>query len=247
VNEAVIQPSVERVLDPEFQASVKGYASEATKKAAQVGSVANEFVLSWCPSLRLIILMLPSGGGRPPWVLMLLAKLPVSLVSLVARWGGAAAPTPAMARSLNSTTLRTTIPRTMTKTKTTFSTTSSHRAVTSIPVQAQWPRLTPPPLLVQRRRMNGEMSGRISDQQTCIPIHTPYGSRYIPLLCTCHWHYSASINWTMPRRNLITCSWQLGPLPRGSTSKLSAHHRLSKNQRYHSESCLRSATWRWFS
>jgi hypothetical protein len=137
VNEAVIQPSVERVLDPEFQASVKGYASEATKKAAQVGSVANEFVLSWCPSLRLIILMPPSGGGRPPWVLMLLAKLPVSLVSLVARWGGAAAPTPAMARSLNSTTLRTTIPRTMTKTKTTFSTTSSHRAVTSIPVQAQ--------------------------------------------------------------------------------------------------------------
>jgi ADP-ribosylation factor GTPase-activating protein 1 len=43
VNESIIQPGMERVLDPEFQANVKGYASEAGKKVTQVGSAANEW------------------------------------------------------------------------------------------------------------------------------------------------------------------------------------------------------------
>jgi ADP-ribosylation factor GTPase-activating protein 1 len=43
VNESVIQPGMERVLDPEFQATVKGYASEASKRAAQAGTAANEW------------------------------------------------------------------------------------------------------------------------------------------------------------------------------------------------------------
>lgn len=43
VNENVIQPGMERVLDPEFQASVKGYAAEAGKRAGQVGATANEW------------------------------------------------------------------------------------------------------------------------------------------------------------------------------------------------------------
>lgn len=43
VNENVIQPGVDRVRDPNFQASVKGYMTEAQKKAAIVGSTANEW------------------------------------------------------------------------------------------------------------------------------------------------------------------------------------------------------------
>lgn len=43
VSENVIQPGVERVTDPNFQASVKGYMSEAQKKALMVGNSANEW------------------------------------------------------------------------------------------------------------------------------------------------------------------------------------------------------------
>jgi ADP-ribosylation factor GTPase-activating protein 1 len=43
VNESIIQPGMERVLDPELQASVRGYASAAGQKATQVGAVANEW------------------------------------------------------------------------------------------------------------------------------------------------------------------------------------------------------------
>lgn len=43
VTENVIQPGVEKVTDPNFQASVKGYMTEAQKKAAFVGSTANEW------------------------------------------------------------------------------------------------------------------------------------------------------------------------------------------------------------
>ncbi|KAF9534672.1 ArfGap-domain-containing protein [Crepidotus variabilis] len=43
VNESVIQPGVERVSDPDFQAGVKGYLTEAQQKAASVGSTANEW------------------------------------------------------------------------------------------------------------------------------------------------------------------------------------------------------------
>lgn len=43
VNENVIQPGVDRVRDPNFQASVKGYMTEAQKKATIVGSTANEW------------------------------------------------------------------------------------------------------------------------------------------------------------------------------------------------------------
>ncbi|KAF8969410.1 hypothetical protein BDZ97DRAFT_1795489 [Flammula alnicola] len=43
VAENVIQPGVEKVTDPNFQASVKGYMTEAQKKAAMVGSSANQW------------------------------------------------------------------------------------------------------------------------------------------------------------------------------------------------------------
>ena len=43
VSENVIQPGMERVTDPNFQASVKGYMSEAQKKALMVGNTANEW------------------------------------------------------------------------------------------------------------------------------------------------------------------------------------------------------------
>jgi ADP-ribosylation factor GTPase-activating protein 1 len=43
VSESVIQPGVERVTDPNFQASVKGYMSEAQKRALMVGNSANEW------------------------------------------------------------------------------------------------------------------------------------------------------------------------------------------------------------
>ncbi|KAH9482527.1 ADP-ribosylation factor GTPase-activating protein GCS1 [Psilocybe cubensis] len=43
VAENVIQPGVEKVTDPNFQASVMGYMTEAQKKAAMVGGAANEW------------------------------------------------------------------------------------------------------------------------------------------------------------------------------------------------------------
>ncbi|KAF8165577.1 hypothetical protein B0H34DRAFT_689635 [Crassisporium funariophilum] len=43
VSENVIQPGMEKVNDPNFQASVKGYMTEAQRKAAMVGSTANEW------------------------------------------------------------------------------------------------------------------------------------------------------------------------------------------------------------
>ncbi|KAG6842060.1 hypothetical protein C0991_003586 [Blastosporella zonata] len=43
VSENVIQPGVERVTDPNFTASVKGYMTEAQKKAAEVGGSANQW------------------------------------------------------------------------------------------------------------------------------------------------------------------------------------------------------------
>lgn len=43
VSENVIQPGVEKVTDPNFQASVRGYMTDAQKKAAMVGSTANEW------------------------------------------------------------------------------------------------------------------------------------------------------------------------------------------------------------
>ena len=41
VSENVIQPGVEKVTDPNFQASVKGYVSEAQKRAMVAGGAAN--------------------------------------------------------------------------------------------------------------------------------------------------------------------------------------------------------------
>ncbi|TCD67563.1 Zn finger-containing GTPase- Activating Protein for ARF [Steccherinum ochraceum] len=41
VNENVIQPAAERVMDPNFQAGVKGYVNEAGKRAGEIGSSAN--------------------------------------------------------------------------------------------------------------------------------------------------------------------------------------------------------------
>jgi ADP-ribosylation factor GTPase-activating protein 1 len=43
VSENVIQPGIETVTDPNFQATVRGYVSEAQKRAAVVGSSANEW------------------------------------------------------------------------------------------------------------------------------------------------------------------------------------------------------------
>ncbi|KAK7676885.1 hypothetical protein QCA50_020141 [Cerrena zonata] len=41
INQNVIQPGIEKVSDPTFQAGVRGYVSEAGKKAGEVGSTAN--------------------------------------------------------------------------------------------------------------------------------------------------------------------------------------------------------------
>lgn len=41
VNDSIIQPGVEKVMDPNFQADIKGYVSGAGKRAGEVGSVAN--------------------------------------------------------------------------------------------------------------------------------------------------------------------------------------------------------------
>lgn len=43
VSENVIQPSVEKVTDPNFQAGVRGYVSEAGRRAGEVGSLANNW------------------------------------------------------------------------------------------------------------------------------------------------------------------------------------------------------------
>jgi ADP-ribosylation factor GTPase-activating protein 1 len=43
VSENVIQPGVERVTDPNFQASVKGYMTEAQKRAAAAGGAVNQW------------------------------------------------------------------------------------------------------------------------------------------------------------------------------------------------------------
>jgi ADP-ribosylation factor GTPase-activating protein 1 len=43
INESVIQPSVERVQDPTFQANMRGYVSSAGKQISQAGSSANEW------------------------------------------------------------------------------------------------------------------------------------------------------------------------------------------------------------
>lgn len=43
VAENVIQPGIEKVTDPNLQASVKGYMTEAQKRAAMVGSSANQW------------------------------------------------------------------------------------------------------------------------------------------------------------------------------------------------------------
>lgn len=43
VSENVIQPGLEKVTDPNFQASVKGYISEAQKQALIVGNTANQW------------------------------------------------------------------------------------------------------------------------------------------------------------------------------------------------------------
>ncbi|KAF8238972.1 ArfGap-domain-containing protein [Tricholoma matsutake] len=43
VSENVIQPGVERVSDPNFQASVKGYMTEAQKRAAAAGGAVNQW------------------------------------------------------------------------------------------------------------------------------------------------------------------------------------------------------------
>ncbi len=43
VNENVIQPGVEKVSDPTLQSNVRGYLSEAQKRAAMVGSSANQW------------------------------------------------------------------------------------------------------------------------------------------------------------------------------------------------------------
>jgi ADP-ribosylation factor GTPase-activating protein 1 len=41
ISENIIQPGMEKVMDPNFQASVKGYVSEAGKRAGEVGYTAN--------------------------------------------------------------------------------------------------------------------------------------------------------------------------------------------------------------
>lgn len=41
IQENIIQPGVEKVMDPEFQAGVRGYVSEAGKRAGEVGRTAN--------------------------------------------------------------------------------------------------------------------------------------------------------------------------------------------------------------
>lgn len=43
VSENIIQPGVEKVTDPAFQATVKGYMTEAQKRAAIAGSAANQW------------------------------------------------------------------------------------------------------------------------------------------------------------------------------------------------------------
>lgn len=43
MNEGVIQPGMEKVRDPTFQAGVRGYVTEATKRAGGVGRSANEW------------------------------------------------------------------------------------------------------------------------------------------------------------------------------------------------------------
>lgn len=43
VNESVIQPGMEKISDPTLQASMKGYLSEAQRRAAEVGSSANQW------------------------------------------------------------------------------------------------------------------------------------------------------------------------------------------------------------
>lgn len=43
VSENVIQPGMEKVTDPNFHASVRGYMTEAQKKATMVGSTANQW------------------------------------------------------------------------------------------------------------------------------------------------------------------------------------------------------------
>jgi ADP-ribosylation factor GTPase-activating protein 1 len=43
VNDNVIQPGMEKVNDPNFQANVKGYLGEAQRRATEIGSSANEW------------------------------------------------------------------------------------------------------------------------------------------------------------------------------------------------------------
>jgi ADP-ribosylation factor GTPase-activating protein 1 len=43
VSENVIQPGVERVTDPTFQATVRGYVGEAGRRAGEVGSSVNQW------------------------------------------------------------------------------------------------------------------------------------------------------------------------------------------------------------
>lgn len=43
VSENVIQPGVERVTDPTFQATVRGYVGDAGRKAGEVGSSVNQW------------------------------------------------------------------------------------------------------------------------------------------------------------------------------------------------------------
>jgi len=43
VSENVIQPGVERVTDPEFQSTVRGYVGEAGRRAGEVGSSVNQW------------------------------------------------------------------------------------------------------------------------------------------------------------------------------------------------------------
>lgn len=41
VSENIIQPGMEKVMDPNFQTQVKGYVNEAGKRAGEIGSTAN--------------------------------------------------------------------------------------------------------------------------------------------------------------------------------------------------------------
>ncbi|EIN10512.1 ArfGap-domain-containing protein [Punctularia strigosozonata HHB-11173 SS5] len=43
IAENVVQPGMEKVMDPNLHQAVKGYATEASKRAAEVGSVANQW------------------------------------------------------------------------------------------------------------------------------------------------------------------------------------------------------------